>query len=172
MIRKSLWVAVIAVACAMFMGAPAGAQYPGPITLEIDDPVVSAGQVVNLSGSCSPGETVVFTLNGEVLGETTSEGAKAGKAPGDYSAAVTLPAGLAPGEYEIIATCGGETASVTITVLGPGTTPPGGTTPGGGGGTLSRTGTDLTTPIAVGVGLLALGAVVLALAGNRRGRTA
>lgn len=171
MVRKSIWMAVAAAVCAMFMAAPSGAQYPGPITLEIDDPTVSAGQVVNLSGSCSPGETVIFTLNGEVLGQTTSEGERAGRALGDYSAQVTIPAGLAPGTYEIIATCGGETASVTITVLGDGVTPPGGTTPGG-GGTLSRTGSDLTTPIAIGVGLLALGAVVLALAGNRRGRTA
>lgn len=164
MVRKTIWVAVAACASALLLSAPAGAQAPpttygpGPGAV-IDDTEVQAGDVINVSGDCGEAnEEVTVSLGGEVLATGSTD------AEGMYSLPVELPHDLAPGTYTLEVECAGQVFTVTVEVAGAG----GGTGPGGSGGSLSRTGTDLKAPIALGVGLVALGGVVLALASSRR----
>lgn len=169
MVRKTFWVASAALATILLLGSPAGAQTPptygpGPGAV-IDDTEVQAGDVINVSGDCGEAdEEVTVTLDGEVLATGTTD------ADGMYSVPVELPEGLADGTYTLEVECGGAVYTVTVQVGAGGTSnPPGG---GGGGGALSRTGTNLTAPVAVGVGLVALGGVALALTSSRRRRAA
>ncbi|MGI8938201.1 MAG: Ig-like domain-containing protein [Iamia sp.] len=173
----------------------AGAQYaPTVCTVTVSPTTVAAGGTVTLSGTVtdSPtprapisGQTVSFSVDGQDLGSTTTD------ADGNFSLQVVIPADLSPGSQTIVANCGpgpdgdilGNT-DIVVTGGGGGTNPPG-TSPGGGnqgnqgnqgggtqgsqgGGTLARTGTDLGLPVQIGVGLLAMGGIVLALSASRR----
>jgi hypothetical protein len=170
MVRKTIWVAVAACASALLLSAPAGAQAPpttygpGPGAV-IDDTEVQAGDVINVSGDCGEAnEEVTVSLGGEVLATGTTDG------EGMYSVPVELPEDLAEGTYTLEVECAGQVFTVTVEVAGTGTGP--GDDDDDSGGSLSRTGTDLKAPIALGVGLVALGGVVLALASSRRRQSA
>lgn len=186
---------VLAVMASFTFSQVAGAQYaPTVCTVTVSPTTVAAGGTVTLSGTVtdSPtprapisGQTVSFSVDGQDLGSTTTD------ADGNFSLQVVIPADLSPGSQTIVANCGpgpdgdilGNT-DIVVTGGGGGTNPPG-TSPGGGnqgnqgnqgggtqgsqgGGTLARTGTDLGLPVQIGVGLLAMGGIVLALSASRR----
>jgi hypothetical protein len=120
--------------------------------------ITPEGQIHILGSAFLPGP-VQFFIDGELLGATTAN------AEGDIDATFDLPAAFAaPGEYTITAACspGGLVASNVLIVGGGDVT----TVP------LPTTGSDSTGGLArIGVGLLAVGALVLALA-RHRGREA
>ncbi|CAN5662216.1 hypothetical protein BH24ACT4_BH24ACT4_04560 [soil metagenome] len=165
-----------------------------PTTVAAGGTVTLSGTVTDSPTPRAPisGQTVSFSVDGQDLGSTTTD------ADGNFSLQVVIPADLSPGSQTIVANCGpgpdgdilGNTDIVVTCGAGgtnpPGTNPPGtnppGTSPGGGnkgnqgggtqgsqgGGSLSRTGTDLGLPVQIGVGLLAMGGIVLALSASRR----
>ncbi len=181
---------VLAVLASLTVSQVAGAQYvPESCTVTVTPTSVTAGSTVTLAGetSSSVGATadqpVSFSIDGTEIAATTTG------ADGTFSVDATIPSSLGDGTYTIVASCGGAggevLGSTDITVVsgggggdGGGTGGTGGTGAGQGGtgtdsgttggGTLARTGTDLGLPVQLGVALLALGGVVLALAGSRR----
>ncbi len=187
---------VVAIAASFTMSQAAGAQYPPVVCVVTINPAsVAPGATATLSGSVTTnngpaavGSPVSFSINGEPLGSTTTG------EDGSFSLVVTIP-DLPAGTYSIVADCGagpdgdvlGNTDVVITDGNGGNTNPPGGNNQGnnqgnqggnqgnqGGnqgnqsGGNLARTGTDLGLPVQIGIGLLALGGIILALSASRR----
>lgn len=152
-------VLALVAAAAMFAGPAGAAPYGGGATISVSSSVVAPGGTITVSGSgFEANQTVRITLYPEavVLGTTTSESS------GAWSATVTIPSDTALGRHTITAMdTAGDSASVTITVTaaaGPS---------GGGGGGVSTTGVAVMSIGALGVLLVAGGAVML-MAGRRR----
>jgi hypothetical protein len=174
------------------LASPAHAQPYPPTTsgLTVSQSTVRAGESIVVAGSgAAPGATVVITLTrvssaalgagapvvaagpgmarmlaavrplaqgAVVLGRTTAAG------DGSFRITVTIPAGTDPGVYTLAATSGGEVLSVaTIRVLA-----------ASAGGALPFTGSDVAPGLAVGVGLILAGGVLLLAVRRRRRRTA
>lgn len=179
--------AIVVAAAACVAGAQvAGAQYPPVVcVVTINPATVAPGGSATLSGSVTTTEgpaansPVSFTINGEPLGSTNTDGA------GDFSLVVTIP-NLPSGTYTIVANCGpgvdGDVLGNTdVNVDEPNDggnnnqgndnnqgNPPSGNQGNQGSGNLARTGSDLGLPVQIGVGLLALGGIILALSASRR----
>lgn len=170
-------VIAVAVATIGLLAAPAAAeQYPpAPSGLAVSDTCPTPGQNVTISGGTfSPGATVTFTLGSTSLGTATADGA------GNAALPVAIPAGTSPGNHTITAAGpapdGQLSLSARVSVAADGCEGEGAAgAPAGenaGGGTLPRTGDDLAIPLMqIGLGLAAVGGVLLALSAKRRRRS-
>lgn len=150
------------------------AQEPAPTTCEAGDvyggcpgfivtpPEVSEGGIISISGQgCAPFQEVIFSINGQVIGQTTTNEV------GVFTAQLQLPANLGPGTYTIIGTCGTTTMSSSLTIRAATTTTARVTT---GGGSLPQTGSDTTVMLVRGaLVLLCLGGLVLVASKRRHG---
>ena len=155
--------------------------------LTISESTVTPGEsIVVAGGGADPGATVVFTLTRvsssassagtrvvaaapalaravaavrPLAQGTTTLGSTTADSEGNFRATLTIPSSLAPGVYTLIATSGGEVLSTaTIRVLA--------ATTGG----LAFTGSNVGPGLAVGVGLIVAGGLLL-LAVRRRRRS-
>lgn len=165
MMKKTL---VLAVALLIAMAGTAAAQtYPpaggGPVT--VSDTTPTPGQAVTIVASgFQPGTDVTFMLYSQPvnLGTATADAA------GTATLQATIPANIAPGTHTIEATGTGtdglpRTVTLQITVVAPG---------GAGVGDLPRTGSDSAIPMSqIAVGAIALGGLMVLVAGKRRNRT-
>lgn len=169
MVRKIL---LAAVALLVFTAAPAAAQYPSLVVQP--GRVVVGGQVTVTGQGCTPGSTVVITLqrvgadSGVVVATVTAG------PDGTFTASFMIPEGTAPGMYDVISECDGHTQRQPLEVLAQSvdTDPGGGGTGAGGGGSLPRTGSNLNGVGLFGAGLLAVGGLLLLAARKRRNATA
>lgn len=159
--------AAVVIAAAALIAAPAAASAYTPAQ-PVSGPATIApgGSGVYVFSGFQPGESVLFTLTGESVGDanlaivrtavTSTTETKTANADGQASATVTLPAN-ATGTYTLTAQGQGDPATVTITVAGSGGLPP--------------TGLDAASMTGVWIGggaLLAAGIAVTAVAVIRR----
>jgi len=154
----------IAAMLALFAGS-ASAQYEPTGSQVLSDTTVRPGDTITVSGTGCPANASVTTTfdRSTVLGSTTAG------SDGTFSLSVTIPSDAVPGRHTITSTCGDLVLSSTITVLGASTGTGGSTGTGTGGGALPRTGTNSTVPLTqIGVGLLAIGGVLMIVARKRR----
>ena len=142
--------------------AQSTAQYPAEAgNLQTTRTQARPGEDITITGTgCPAGGTVTITFDNQAAGSTTAN------ANGGFSASVTVPANASPGSHTITATCvlgNGTTRrqTATVSVLGAAAQ----------AGTLPRTGTGLTTPLAASAVLL-IGAGSVAVVATRRRRTA
>jgi hypothetical protein len=146
-----------------FSGA-AGAQIPGyepDPTLEFEYPTqVEAGGDITITGNCTEGGDVVFTIGDEEIGTVTTD------ANGDFEATFDVP-DLAPGTYTIEGVCSGLVANGDIEVLAAGTDPGDGTS-NSGSTPLARTGFNPLPVVTLGAAALVLGGA--AVYGSKRRR--
>ncbi len=149
---------------AMFFvgGAASAQQYPvQESTLQTNKTQVRAGETITVSGAgFAPNSTVTIELN-PVLGTTQT------RADGTFSTTVTIPLNTTPGIHTLTATGTAANGAVrrlsaTIEVL-----PAAGAAPAP-GGTLPRTGTGITAPLAASAGLLIAAGLVAVTATRRR----
>ena len=141
-------------------GGPAGAgQYPVSCGFILDPPVVLPGGDVHILGSgFTPGSTVTFFIDGEVLGTTTADD----DTDGNVDATFPLPPGFdTDGEFVITAECpNGEVAS-NVLIVGTGV-------PSTATVALPVTGSNGTFDlIRVGAALIAAGGIVLLVVRKR-----
>lgn len=156
MIRKAVVVLTMILAV-LVVPSVAGAQYqPGQPGLVLVPSTVLVGGAVTATGfGCRPGQTVVLTIDGAVVGTTIARN----DAQGSYEVVFTAP--LTPGTYTVVSTCGLTVVSAILTVIAPTTT----TT-----ATLPRTGSDDSTLALARAGLVLIvvgGLVVLAVRRRR-----
>jgi len=157
-------IVVLALALVMATSATAFAQYvPGQPGFEIDPPTVpsTGGQVTITGVGCPPGSEVqaFIIVDGQ---EVFIGGGFVDDDPdGPFEFLADIPA-LPPGEYTIIVKCGTLTMSNILTVTG--TTPTSRqVTP------LPRTGSDTMGFVRIGLGLVAVGGLLLLANKRRRG---
>ena len=163
MLKRLIAVGGLAV---LAMAAPAAAQqYPPAVnTLTCSDTTPAPGQTITVEGrTFAPGGTATVMLGSEVtLGSATANAA------GVFALQATIPANTPLGPQTLVATgpaANGQTLTLSIVcqvVAAQG---------GGAGPTsnLPRTGSDTSIPLAkIGLGLLALGGVIYAVASKRR----
>lgn len=145
-------IGLTAAVVSIMTGSVSGALSYTPPAIETK-PVTEPNGSMTLNGTgFIPGATVEISIDGEPIGSTTV------RPDGSFSFNFTAPPNVGP--YQISATDGTNDLTTTFRVETGG----GG---GGGGGGLPYTGTS-STPwlIRVGVGLLAVGAVFVALVRN------
>jgi hypothetical protein len=150
---------------AMFsMAGAAGAQIPGyepEPTLEFEYPTqVESGGDITITGNCTEGGDVVFTIGDEEIGTVETD------VNGDFEATFDVP-NLTPGTYTIEGVCSGLVASGDIEVLAAGTDP--GDDTNNAGGPLARTGFNPLPVVTLGAAALVLGGA--AVYGSKRRRT-
>ncbi len=147
-------------------GSPAISVSPNPVTAGQNAIVTGSGFPAGTAGSVTMFSTPV------VLGEFTVNAA------GTFSIVVIIPVDTAPGVHRLVVTgaAGAQLAETTVTVLAPSLSqsvvlPPGqsvvlaNATPVV--GVLTRTGADIAEPAQVALGLLLVGAAMLALSRRR-----
>jgi hypothetical protein len=162
----------------MLAGSPAGAQdggdYAEVINATTDRPTVGSTcnntDITVTVSELLPGADATFTLYSDpvVLGTVTANDA------GQASLTFDLPAGTTIGRHEIVVTgtnsfgvADSDTIVLNVTscATGPGPSGPGATP---GGGSLARTGTDVSTPIRAAVLVFAGGAALLLVSRKRQ----
>ena len=151
MIRRILLLATVLFALS---AGPALAQYtPGQPGFIIDPTEVYPGDGISISGQgCPPATTVVFTVNGQVVGELPTSNDE----DGTFTGTIIVPADLPPGTYTLVATCGEIVMSNSFTVLSSDS------------GTLPVTGNDPFPLVRWSLLLIAVGGLVLlAVRGSR-----
>ncbi len=155
-----------AVAAAVGLAAWFGLASPAAAaSLSVTPSTVAAGGSVTVTGSCSP-NSPGFAISSAFLHDATHDFAGVGAvsftsdASGNFSATASVPASRAPGSYTVTARCGGGNLGVEATL----------TVTGGSG--LALTGRPLGQLVALGAGLLVLGALALVSGSVRRGRAA
>lgn len=120
MLHKLFVTAVMAALAALFISAPAWAEYPPASgSLHVSSGTVAAGKSVSVSGTgCAADSTVTFAVGGTAAGSTTAD------STGAFSGSVTVPSS-ASGTVTITATCSDPTgaplvltATVTVTSSG------------------------------------------------------
>lgn len=111
MIRRILLLATLLVA---FTAGPALAQYvPGQPGFIIDPTEGYPGDSISVSGQgCPPASTVIFTIDGQVIGELIASN----DPDGTFTGTLIAP-DLPPGTYTIVATCGQIVMSNSFTML-------------------------------------------------------
>lgn len=146
------------------MAAPAAAQqYPPAVnSLTCSDTTPTPGQTITIEGrTFAPGSTATVTLDSVALGSATAN------AEGVIALQATIPADTSLGAHTFVATGlapNGQTLTLSLVCRvvpaeGAGTT----------GGPLPNTGSNSTLPLVqIGLGLLALGGVIYAVASRRR----
>ncbi len=118
MIRKALVVLAVVLG-AMALAPAALAQYqPGTPGLVLTPSTTTPGQPVTAIGfGCPKGSTVVISIDGQPVGQTTAKSDERG------SFETTFPAPANPGTYTVTATCGSTIVSSILTVIATPTTP-------------------------------------------------
>ena len=167
--KRTIGIAVCAVALSALVASPAAAQQPPYPPTVLGEVVVSdqtidcaAGQPVRVSGTgWQSGQTVTITWDGQQIGSATPD------ADGSFSVTVTPPAGEAQGQHTLAARQGSRTATAEVTCVTGAVA--GGA--GGDGGGFAFTGANITVGMLILAGLLVAGALTLAM-GRRRARTA
>ncbi|WP_426573436.1 hypothetical protein [Aquihabitans sp. McL0605] len=168
MFRRMLIGAAVLVA---LFAAPAAAQYD----YTVNPGQVEPGGAVSVSGQgCAPGATVTITMTEgdttatRALGDVIFQTTVVADANGEFTVEFNIPDGTPVGTYTVTSTCGDTVVgSETIDVVSATTTTPSGTGSGS-GGTIVRTGSDLTGLGLVGAGLLTLGGIFLIATKSRR----
>lgn len=166
--RKTLRAVVglcVAVVALVGLSSAAGAQIPGyepqgELTFEYPTQVESGGTIA-ITGNCTEGGTVTFTIGDEEIGSVDTDEA------GDFEATFDVP-NLSAGEYTIEGTCGDLVASGDIEILAAGTSPGPGTSSSGGSTPLARTGFNPLPVVTLGAAALVLGGA--AVYGSKRRR--
>lgn len=169
--------AVLAAALVGLAAVPAAAQqYPPDENLvTVSDTTPCPGGAVTITAKTfTPGSTVDVRLDGAPLATPTAD------AEGVVTVEATVPQTTTVGSHTITASGPGSdnapmdlTATIDVVSCDQGTTTTTVAAGGGGGGDLPRTGSDTTmTLVRVGLGLAALGGVLLAVATKRRRRAA
>jgi LPXTG-motif cell wall-anchored protein len=153
MLRRILLAAAAVVTAGAVSMAPAGAggNYGG-CSATVSDTTPSAGQVVTVTGSGAADGGAVSASFGDVeIGTGTAD------AQGNFEFEATIPSD-ASGEGSLAVDCGVGVFPITLQVAGaPGSIP--------------RTGSSSTTPmVAIGLGAVATGAVLVGVA-RKRART-
>lgn len=154
------------------LAGPAMAQTanypPTATTVTVSRTEVPAGGTVDVSGTATPNSTVTFSIAARVLGTAFTNNA------GAFRAAVTIPCEVT-GAQTLRTTGPGINASTALNVIGSTAACIGGTTTGPGPGTagttgsLPRTGSSSTAPLATaGAGLVVIGAAAAVTARRRR----
>jgi LPXTG-motif cell wall-anchored protein len=170
MVKRLIGAAALAVVA---LAAPAAAQqYPPAVnSLTISDSTPCPGQTVTIDArTFAEGSTVSFTL----LPESVALASAAADAAGVAAVQATIPTNTPLGAHTITADGTAPdgsslSTSVSLSVVSCEGTGAGGAGAGGTGGNLPKTGDDASLPLAkVGLGLAALGGVVLAIAAKRR----
>src|SRR4051794_14860937 len=154
MIKRTLGVAIGALALVILFAGSASAQYQPTGSQVLSANVVAPGATITVSGTgCPAGSNVTTALDGTTLGTSTAD------AGGNFTVSITIPSSTAPGTHTVTSTCGSVVLSSTLTVTGAGTsggttgtstggTSTGGTSTGGtstgGTSTLARTGAHTT----------------------------
>lgn len=167
--------AVLAAALVGLAAAPAAAQQypPGENLITVSDTTPCPGGAVTITAKTfTPGSTVDVRLDGAPLATPTAD------AEGVITVEATVPDTTPVGSHTITATGPGSdsapldlTATIDVTSCDQATTTT--VAAGGGGGNLPRTGSDGSMTLArIGLGLAALGGVLLAVATKRRRRAA
>ena len=146
---------VVVASFALLPVGPAATQtYPG-CAVELSDVSVDPGDTISVNGTnAAPGEDVVASMRGQVIGRGAADG------NGDFSFPATVPADVAAGTYSVEVSCGpqGPLLHVTVTV-GP---------VAAATGRLPKTGSGGTIPLSsIAIGLIAVGGLV-ALTSRRR----
>ena len=177
MVRRMMLIGAVICAALALAAAPAmaqdgtqGAGYEDNV--EGDSEVNDDGSITVTGEGCpanSPVEYEVRSTSGSNSGQVVDSGSTTSDADGDYEFR-TKP--LPSGRYEITVTCGGEATVLFVNVnRGQATAP--GRQAAAGAGSLPRTGTDSSVPLArLGVILVASGGVALYAAKKRNGRRA
>ena len=165
MVKRLLMVGVVVLTA---LAAPAAAQqYPPAVnSLTVSDTTPTPGQTISIEGctfAAGSTTTVALTTVPVTLGTPTADAAGVIRLDG------TIPADITLGSHTLTATGpapDGTTLSLSLTLN---VVAAGGSGSGTGSGPLPNTGSDSSIPLAqVGLGLAALGGVVVALAGRRR----
>jgi LPXTG-motif cell wall-anchored protein len=175
MLKRMAVLAAALVGLAGLAASPAAAQqYPPEENLiTVSDTTPCPGGAVSITAKTfTPGSTVDVKLDGTALATATADGA------GVITLDATVPETTTNGSHTITATGPGSdnapldlTATIDVTSCEQTTTTT--VAAGGGGGNLPRTGSDSTMNLVrVGLGLAALGGVLLAVATKRRRRSA
>jgi 5'-nucleotidase len=150
------------------MAAPAAAQqYPPAVNrLTCSDTTPTPGQAISCEGrTFAAGGTVTVTLNSEpvTLGSATADAA------GVMALQATIPTDTPLGAHTLVATGpapNGQTLTLSLAIR---VVPAQAGGAGTGGGHLPDTGSGSSIPLAkIGLGLLALGGVIYAVASRRR----
>jgi hypothetical protein len=157
-LRKLTLTAMVAAVGAMFVAAPAWAQYPPSSgSLHVGSSTVGAGGALSISGSgCAADGSVTFAVSGTAAGSTTADGT------GAFTGSVTIPSG-ASGSVAVTATCDDSTGAplvltATVTVSS--------------GGGLPFTGSSSTMPgLALAVVLLCVGSAFIVAVRRRSTRS-
>src|SRR5262245_21192435 len=146
------------------MAAPAAAQqYPPAVnSLTCSDTTPTPGQTITFEGrTFAPDSTVTVTLDSAPLGSATAN------ADGVIALQATIPADTSLGDHTFVATRpapNGHTLTLSL-VCRVVPAESAGTT----GGPLPNTGSNNTLPLVqIGLGLLAVGGVIYAIASRRR----
>lgn len=160
--RFGLMITGTLVALFFIGGAASAQQYPvQESTLQTNKTEVRPGEPITVSGEgFAPNTTVTITFDDAVVLGTTQT-----RPDGTFSTTVTIPANASPGTHTITATGtaangGTRRLTTTVRVLGTAAAAP--------GGTLPRTGTGITAPLAASAGLLIAAGVVAVTATRRR----
>jgi len=146
------------------MAAPAAAQqYPPAVnSLTCSDTTPTPGQTITIEGrTFAPGSTATVTLDSVALGSATAN------ADGVIALQATIPADTSLGAHTFVATGPAPNGQMLTLSLVCRVVPAesAGTT----GGPLPNTGSNSTLPLVqIGLGLLALGGVIYAVASRRR----
>jgi LPXTG-motif cell wall-anchored protein len=118
LIRRGL-VLLAVVLCAFSFAPAAHAQYqPGTPGIVLTPSTTTPFEPVTAIGfGCPKGSTVVITIDGERVGQTTTKDDERG------SFETKFPAPGTPGTYTVTATCGSTLVSSILTVIATPTTP-------------------------------------------------
>ena len=167
MIKKTLLLAAALLFTTVGVAHAQDAYPPdGGAAITVSDTTPAPGQTITIvARGFQPGTDVTFTLYSQPvnLGTATADAA------GNATLQATIPANIAPGTHTIEATGIGadglpRTVTLQITVVAPGG--------GAGAGDLPRTGSDSAIPMSqIAVGAIALGGLMVLVAGKRRNRT-
>ena len=161
-------VAVVAVALVGLMAAPAAAgQYPpANNSITVSDTTPTPGQTITVTvRTCTAGANVVVTLDGAGLGSGPAG------SDGVLELDTTIPTGTALGQHTITAVCDSPEGTLTLSarIVVVAANAAGAPPQAGPGGNLPHTGSNSTIPLMqVGMGLAALGGVLLAASKKRR----
>src|SRR5262245_1284867 len=165
MVKRLIALGALAV---LAMAAPAAAQqYPPAVnSLTVSDTTPSPGQTITIQGQTfATGSTATVVLNSDPV----TRGSATANAAGQIALQATLPQDTPLGAHTLVATGpapNGQTLSLSLAIQ---VVPAQGGGTGNGGGTLPHTGDSTSLPLAkVGLGLLALGGVIYAVASKRR----
>jgi hypothetical protein len=158
--RLLLVVAVLSALYGGFQPAGAGDIYPTSCGFVLDPPLIPIGGEVHILGSnFTPGSEVDFFIDGEFLGTAEVD---PDDADGNIDVTFPLPEGFnIDGEFTITTVCPDGDVASNILIVGLGVTTT--TTTG-----LPVTGSDSTVDfVRIGIGLVVVGALVLALSRRR-----